>query len=69
MIGPFMKASRGYDHILVAIDKFTQWIEVKPLKTLTTARAIEFIVEITHRFGIPNRIITDLGTNFTDWEF
>jgi hypothetical protein len=27
MIGPFKKAQRGYTHVLVAIDKFTKWIE------------------------------------------
>ncbi|XP_014660186.1 uncharacterized protein LOC106804155 [Setaria italica] len=69
MIGPFKKASGGYDHILVAIDKFTKWIEVKPIKMLTDANTVEFIAKITHRFGVPNRIITNLGTNFTSWGF
>lgn len=69
MIGPFQKASEGYNHILVTIDKFTKWIEVKPIKMLTAAKAAGFIVEITHRFRVPSRIITDLGTNFTSWEF
>jgi hypothetical protein len=27
MIGPFNKAQGGYTHILVAIEKFTKWIE------------------------------------------
>jgi hypothetical protein len=30
MIGPFKKAQEGYTHVLVAIDKFTKWIEYKP---------------------------------------
>jgi hypothetical protein len=25
--------------------------------------------EITHRFGVPNRIVTDLGTTFTGFDF
>nr|XP_034586665.1 uncharacterized protein K02A2.6-like [Setaria viridis] len=69
MIDPFKKSSEGYDHILVAIDKFTKCVEVKPIKTLIAAKAAELIAEITHRFGVPNTIITDLGTNFTSWEF
>ena len=52
----------GYNHIFVAIDKFTKWIEVKPVTATTAAKAAEFIEEISHRFGVPNRIITDLGT-------
>ncbi|XP_039797527.1 uncharacterized protein LOC120662448 [Panicum virgatum] len=59
----------GYYHIFVAIDKFTKWIEVKPVTATTTAKAAEFIEEISHRFGVPNRIITDLGTSFTGSEF
>jgi hypothetical protein len=43
MIGPFKKAHGGYTHVLVAIDKFTKWIEFKPIASLTSAKAMEFI--------------------------
>jgi transposase InsO family protein len=69
MIGPFKKAQGGYTHILVAIDKFTKWIEYKPIASLTSAKVLEFIQEIVFRFRIPNSIITDLGSNFTNSEF
>jgi transposase InsO family protein len=69
MIGPFKKAQGGYTHILVAIDKFTKWIEYKPIASLTSAKAVEFIQEIMFRFEIPNNNITDLGSNFTSSEF
>jgi transposase InsO family protein len=36
---------------------------------LTSAKVVEFIQEIMFRFGIPNSIITDLGSNFTSSEF
>ena len=68
-MGPLKIAQGGYTHIFVAIDKFTKWIEVKPVSTTTAAKAAEFIQEITHRFGVPNWIITDLGTSFTGFEF
>jgi hypothetical protein len=61
MIGPFKKAQGGYTHIIVAIDKFKKWIEYKPIASLTSAKAVEFIQEIIFRFGIPNNIITDPG--------
>jgi hypothetical protein len=66
---PFKKAHGGYTHVLVAIDKFTKWIEYKPIASLTSAKAVEFIQDIIFRFGIPNSIITDLGSNFTSFEF
>jgi hypothetical protein len=43
MIGPFKKAQGGYTHVLIAIDKFTKWIEYKPIASLTSAKAVEFI--------------------------
>jgi transposase InsO family protein len=69
MIGPFKKAQGGYTHVLVAIDKFTKWIEYKPIASLTSAKAVEFIQDIIFRLGIPNSIITDLGSNFTSSDF
>ena len=69
MVGPLKTGVGGYNHIFVAIDKFTKWIEVKPVTATTAAKAAEFIEEISHRFGVPNRIITDLGTSFTGSEF
>jgi transposase InsO family protein len=69
MIGPFRKAQGGYTHVLVAIDKFTKWIEYKPIDSLTLAKAVELIQDIIFRFGIPNNIITDLRSNFTSSEF
>ena len=35
MVGPFKKARGGYTHLLVAVDKFTKWVEAKPIKNLT----------------------------------
>ena len=61
-VGPLKMAIDGYSHIFVAINKFTKWIEVEPVIATTTAKAAEFIEDISHRFGVPNRIITDLGT-------
>jgi hypothetical protein len=60
MIGPFTTAPGGFTHILVAIDKFTKWIEYKPIAKLTPDRVVDFISDILHRFGFPNTIITDL---------
>ena len=68
-MGPLKTAVGGYSHIFMTIDKFTKWIEVKPVTATTAAKAAEFIEEISHRFRVPNRIITDLGTSFTSSEF
>lgn len=65
MIGKLPKASGGFKYCLVAIDKFSKWIEVFLIVKPTAEKAVQFIKELTFRFGIPHRIITDLGSNFT----
>ena len=47
---------------------FQTWIKVWPIINLKLERATEFIQDIIHRFGVPNRIITDNGTQFTGWK-
>jgi hypothetical protein len=65
-------ASGGCRHILVAVDKFTKWIEVRAVTTVTSKEAAKFMEDITHCFGVLNRIVSDLGTTFTwsdFWDF
>jgi transposase InsO family protein len=69
LVGPFKKAKGGFTHIFVTVDKFMRWIEVKPAASIIVAKAVEFIKEIIYRFGVPNNIITDNGTQFTAREF
>ena len=69
MIGPLTVAPGGFNHVLVAVDKFTKWIEYKPIVKITSDRAVDFISDIIHRFGFPHTIITYLGSNFTSQSF
>jgi hypothetical protein len=69
LVGPFKKTKGGFTHIFVAVDNFTKWIEVKPATSITVAKEVEFIKAIMHRFGVPNNIITNNGTQFTVKEF
>src|SRR6266508_3699998 len=69
MVGPLQRAPGGFTHLFVTIDKFTKRIEAKPVATITAAKAKEFFQDIVVRFGIPTRIITDNGTQFTESEF
>ena len=69
MVGPLKWAPGGFEYIYVAIDKFTKWIEYKPLIKFNTTKAVEFMQDIMHHFGMPNRIIIDLGSPFIAIEF
>jgi hypothetical protein len=55
--------------MLVAVDKFTKWVEAAPVTTQDSTVAINFINSILFRFGVPHSIIRDNGTNFTSKEF
>jgi hypothetical protein len=65
LVGPLQKAPRGFTHLLVAIDKFSKWIEVRPLTSIRSEQVVAFFTNIIHRFGVPNAIITDNSTQFT----
>ena len=64
ILGPFPRAVGGYRYLYVAIDKFTKWPEVTPVVKITQGTATAFLKSIVCRFGVPNRIITDNGTQF-----
>jgi hypothetical protein len=65
LMGPFKKVPRGLTHLLVTVDKFTKWIDAKPLAKIGSKQAVNFIQDIIFRFGVPNSIITNNGTQFT----
>jgi hypothetical protein len=69
MVGKLHKSwPGGHVYMLVAVDKFTKWVEVAPVTTQDST-AINFIKSIIFRFGVPHSIITYNGTNFTSKEF
>jgi hypothetical protein len=59
IIGKLPRAVGGYLYLLVAINKFT----------ITTQAAVKFIMGIFGRFGVPNSIIIDMGSQFTSGVF
>jgi transposase InsO family protein len=69
LVGPLQKAPEGYTHLLVAIDKFSKWIEVRPLNSIRSEQAVAFFTNIIHPFGVPNSNITNNGTQFTGRKF
>jgi hypothetical protein len=69
MIGPLPTTPGGFNRVLVAIDKFTKWIEVKPVTCPKADRVLDFLDELVHHYGLPHRIITDLGSNFNNHQF
>jgi hypothetical protein len=69
-VGPLPKSSRGsHTYLLVVVDKFSKWIEAVPITNQEATTVVKFFESIVYRYGVPNRIITNNGTNFTSGEF
>jgi hypothetical protein len=69
MVGPLKKAPGSFTHLPVAVDKFTKWIEVKPIFKPSSQEAINFFLGIIYQFRVPKTIITDNKTNITGKKF
>ena len=69
LVGPLQKAAGGYTHLLVAIDKFSKWIEAQPITNIRSEQAVLSFTDIIHQFGIPNVVITNNDTKFTGKKF
>jgi transposase InsO family protein len=65
ILGPFPRAIGRYRYLFVALDKFTKWPEATPVVNITQGAAVAFLKSIVCRFGVPNHIIMDNGTQFT----
>jgi hypothetical protein len=46
IIGPLPTVLGGFNRVLVAIDKFTKWIEVKPVTCPKANRVLDFLMSL-----------------------
>jgi transposase InsO family protein len=69
MVGPLRQAPGGFTHLLMAVDKFSKQIEARLIVNVRSEEAVSFFTDIIYRFGIPNTIITDNGTQFMGKKF
>ncbi|GKV36000.1 hypothetical protein SLEP1_g44186 [Rubroshorea leprosula] len=70
LLGPFVKGVGGVTHLIVGVDYFTKWVEAWPLSSLTSKNVEDFVFSsIICRYGIPNQIVADNGTQFNCTSF
>ena len=70
LVGPLPESS-GHAYLLTVIDRFTRHLECIPLREITAkACADAFLLNWVARFGSPQLMICDRGTQFTShlWE-
>ena len=65
IVGPLPRSKSENEYLLVMQDLFTKWIEVKPLRRATGPKIVEALDDmIINRWGTPDAILTDNGTEF-----
>jgi len=61
-VGPLPKTKNGNKYVLVAIDHYSKWCEVRPIKDHDAPIAAKFLEEeIICRFGVPRFIFINNG--------
>ena len=54
LIGALPTAKSSFKYAIVAVDYFTKWVEAEPLPTITSKKALRFVIKnIVTRFEIP----------------
>ncbi|XP_072054289.1 uncharacterized protein [Arachis hypogaea] len=68
--GHFPVGPRQVKYLIVDIDYYTKGVETKPLASISSANYRKFLWrQVLTRFGIPEVVISDNGTQFADKKF
>ena len=65
LIGPLPRSKHGNRFALTAICMASRWPEVYPLRDIKAESKVEGLIEFITRNGIPSKILTDQGSQFT----
>lgn len=70
ILGPFLVGSSQKKYLITAVDYFTKWIKAEALAKITTHNILRFYKQnMLARFGVPQALINDNDTQFTDKNF
>ena len=64
IVGPFSSDS-GFRYLLTMVDRATRWPECQPMTDISAATVAEtFVTGWISRYGVPQQVISDRGTQF-----
>ncbi|XP_066969257.1 uncharacterized protein [Macrobrachium rosenbergii] len=69
VVGPLPRTKTGFTHLLTIMDRASRFPEAFPMKKITSRAVFEKLIEFFSRYGLPRKIQTDCGTNFTSKVF
>lgn len=65
LVGPLNRTKRGHKYLLTCIDLSTRYPEAIPVKSTEVRHLIDPLFKILSQHGIPERVLTDQGPQFT----
>lgn len=69
-VGPFPRSKNGFAYLLVAVDGFSKFVHVHPMRTATAKGTIRFLEHsIFLIFGVPDKVVSDNGSQFVSREY
>ena len=63
-VGPLPMEAGGFKYIVVFIDAFTHFVELRPVKSLPAMEAAKSFLEVFGRYGAPKYLCSDNGMQF-----
>lgn len=65
LMGPLPRSSASNVHLVVFVDYYSRWVELFPLRTATAETVSRVLIkEILTRWGVPDYILSDRGSQF-----
>ena len=69
-MGKLLLAKEKVQYMMVAVDYFMKYIEVKALAIITMTKIINFVYDsIFCCYGVPTKIVSNNGTQFDNKKF
>ena len=65
LVGPIAPSDKRHRYILTLVDYATRYPEAVPLKNIDTETVAEALLDMYSRVGVPEEVLSDLGTQFT----
>ena len=65
IVGPLPPTRAGYKYLLTIMDQTTRYPEAVPLRSIHAKVVLKALLNFFSKFGLPQVIQTDRGTNFT----
>jgi len=65
MIGPLPTSPDGYQYLIVIVDTFSRFVELRPSRDTTAMSAAKAMVDVFGRYGAPRHVKSDGGSQYT----